>query len=67
MIKRTYDELEEELNAIRLSLYEEVKGMTPDEELSYLHAKTEPIIQKYGLERSTLQPVRPVKRERIPF
>ncbi len=60
-----YDDFEDELDAIRLSLYEEVKGTTHDEELSYLHAKTEPIIQKYGLERSTLQPVRPIKRERI--
>ena len=65
MSKKVYDSFEDELDDIRLSLYEEVKGMTPEEEVAHIHDKTEPIMRKFGIERSTLKPVRPMKRERV--
>ncbi len=66
MIAKIYDDFEDELDAIRLSLYEEIKGMTPEEEVAYITAKTEPIIKQFGMKRSTLTPVIPYKRKRMP-
>ena len=60
-----YDTFEDWLDATRVSLYEEVKDMTPEEHVAYIHAQTAPIIEKLGLEYSTLQPVQPRKRERV--
>ena len=60
-----YDTFEDWLDATRVSLYEEVKDMTPEEHVAYIHAQTAPIIKKLGLEYSTLRPVQPRKRERI--
>ena len=67
MSEKIYDDFEDELDAIRLSLYEEVKGMSTDEMLTYIHEQTAPTIKRLGLEYSTLKPVRPMRRERIPF
>ena len=61
-----YHDLEDELDAIRLSLYEEIKDMTPEEEVTYIKAETEPIMRQFGLKRSTLTPVIPYKRQRMP-
>ncbi len=60
-----YDTFEDWLDATRVSLYEEVKGMTPEEHIAYIKAETEPIIKEFGLKRSTLKPVQPRKRERV--
>ena len=62
-----YDSFEDWLDATRVSLYEEVKDMTPEEHIAYIKAETEPIIKEFGLKRSTLKPVQPRKRERIAF
>ena len=67
MNKKVYDDFEDELDAIRLSLYDEVKDMTTDDMIVYLHEQTAPIIKKLGLEYSTLKPVQPRKRERVAF
>ena len=66
MTERIYDDFEDELDAIRLAIYEEVKGMTPAEHVAYIHAQVEPIMKQYGLKYATLTPVIPHKRERMP-
>ncbi len=67
MNNKVYDDFEDELDAIRLSLYDEVKDMAADDMIAYLRDQTAPIIKKLGLEYSTLKPVQPRKRERIAF
>ena len=67
MNEKVYDDFEDELDAIRLSLYNEVKDMTTDDMIAYLHEQAAPIIKKLGLEYSTLKPVQPRKRERVAF
>ena len=62
-----YDTFEDWLDATRVSLYEKVKDMTPEEHVAYIHAQTEPIMKKYGLKYSALKPVQPRKRERVAF
>ena len=64
MDSRMADTIEEELNAIRLELYEEIKDMTPEEEVTYIRAQTAPIIKQYGLKVSNLKPVTP-RRKRV--
>ena len=44
-----YNSFEEELRAIRLAIYEEIKDMTPEERVTYFNAQAEPIIKEYGL------------------
>ena len=61
-----YDDFEDELDAIRLKLYEEVKGMTIEERLAHLHATVEPVMKERGWKYATLTPVIPYKRERMP-
>ncbi len=41
--------IEKELNAIRVSLYEETKDMSPSELTAYIKAQTEPMLQKHGI------------------
>ena len=65
MTERIYDNFEDELDAIRIGIYEEIKDMTPEERVNYFHEQTAPMIKELGLEYSTLQPVQPRKRERI--
>ena len=65
MTEKIYNDFEDELDAIRLSLYEETKGMTPREEVAYLNAKTKPVIQRYNFIMSNLKPVTPRKRQAI--
>ena len=62
-----YDSFEDWLDATRVSLYEEVKDMTIDERLAYIHKTTEPILKEFGIKESTLKPVQPRKRERVAF
>ena len=42
--------VEQELNAIRVSLYEEIKGMSPSEMTAYMTAQVTPIEKKYGIQ-----------------
>ena len=44
-----YKTFEEELDAIRLAIYEEIKEMTPEEEVAYIKAQAAPILKEYGL------------------
>ncbi len=60
-----YDTFEDWLDATRVSLYEEVKDMSDEEHVAYIHAQVDPIIKRLGLEYSTLKPVQPRKRERV--
>ena len=40
---------EDELNAVRIELYEKTKGMTPDEEVAYLKSLSAPILKEFGI------------------
>ena len=50
---------EKELNAIRASLYEEIKDMSPSEMTAYMRAKVEPVEKKHGI--STVSHAKPIK------
>ncbi len=65
MSERAFNSFEDELDAIRLSIYEEIKDMTPEEEITYFHEQTAPVFEEFGIQRSSLNPVSPRKRERI--
>jgi len=41
--------IEKELDAIRVSLYEEIKGMSPSEMNAYMREQVAPIENKYGI------------------
>ena len=45
----SYSTFEEELDAIRVEIYEEIKNMTHEEKIAYLKAQTEPIHAQYGI------------------
>ena len=55
-----YKTFEDELDAIRLEIYEEIKDMTPEEETAYIKAQTESIHEKYGI-----RPVEGMKRDKL--
>ena len=65
MSKKAFETFEDELDAIRLSLYEEVKDMTPEEEIAYLKAQVEPLYQEFGIRTSDLKPLNPIKRKAV--
>lgn len=65
MSKKAFETFEDELDAIRLRLYEEVKDMTPEEEIAYLKAQVEPLYQEFGIRASDLKPVNPIKRKAV--
>lgn len=65
MSKKAFETFEDELDAIRLSLYEKVKDMTPEEEIAYLKAQVEPLYQEFGIRTSDLKPVNPIKRKAV--
>jgi hypothetical protein len=44
-----YSSFEEELDAIRIGIYEKIQDMTPEEEVAYLREQTAPIHEKYGI------------------
>jgi len=52
-MKRKIDPIEQEVNAIRLRIYEETKHMTTAEFSEYIHKKTEATIKKYGMKVAT--------------
>lgn len=63
MQERFFDPIEEEINTIRLRIYDRIKNMTPEEEARYFITRTDPIIKKYNMKMSPLRPVKPIKRE----
>ncbi|MCL1940662.1 MAG: hypothetical protein FWG09_01875, partial [Synergistaceae bacterium] len=44
-----YDTFEDELHVIRLKIYEEIKDMTPQEEIDYLKAQIAPVHKQFGI------------------
>ena len=40
--------IEQEINEIRLQIYEEIKDMTPEQRVEYYKQSTADVIQKYG-------------------
>ena len=44
-----YNTFEEELDGIRLAIYEEIKDMTPEEEIAYLKSRSDSVLKEYGL------------------
>jgi hypothetical protein len=50
-----YETFEDELDAIRLGLYEETKNMTHEERAAYINAMAEPVIKEYGLKTVTYE------------
>ena len=43
------NDIEIELNTIRVDFYEKTKDMTPSERVAYLKAQVAPVHQKYGI------------------
>lgn len=58
-----YETFEDELDAIRLKIYEDIKGMTPEEHCEYFRRKTASAIKEFNIKTNPLKPCRPVKRE----
>ena len=50
-----YETFEDELDAIRLAIYEEIKDMTPEEQVAYFNTQAEPIIKEYGMRTVDLE------------
>jgi hypothetical protein len=46
---KTKNTIEDDLDAIRDKIYEEIKDMSPAEEVEYFKRETEETIKKYGL------------------
>ena len=67
MTEKKYDTFEEELEAIRLAIYEEIKDLTPEERVARSIAQAEPIMKEFNLKWATLRPVKPMRRERLPL
>ena len=65
MNNRTSNPIEDELDIIRLKIYERIKDMTPEEEVAYFRAQNEPIIRQFNLKTSPLRPLEPRKRAKI--
>lgn len=49
-LKENKYNIEEELNAVRLKIYEKIKNMTPAEEVAYINSRAEHFIRQYGLQ-----------------
>lgn len=65
MNDRTSDPIEDELDIIRLKIYERIKDMTPEEEVAYFREQNEPIIRQFDLKMSPLKPMEPGKRGEV--
>jgi hypothetical protein len=59
------NKIEDELDAIRLDLYEKTKGMSPAEINAYIKEKTAPINAKLGITPVSSAPPRGPEREAI--
>ncbi|MDR0490338.1 MAG: hypothetical protein LBH28_03725 [Oscillospiraceae bacterium] len=46
---KNVNNIEDDLNAVRIELYEKTKGMSPDEEVSYLKSLSVPILKEFGI------------------
>jgi len=55
MKDRTDTTIEDEVDAIRLQIYEEIKDMTPEEWVAYSIAQAEPIMKQYNMKWASLE------------
>ena len=46
---KTPNTIEDEIDAIRLKIYEETKHMTPEQRIERVKRRTDPIIKQYGM------------------
>ncbi|MDR1568158.1 MAG: hypothetical protein LBS33_05730 [Streptococcaceae bacterium] len=53
---KTPNTIEDNLDKIRLEIYETIKNMSHDEILSYYQKKTDEAVKKYGLKLVTCLP-----------
>jgi hypothetical protein len=60
---RNSDDLEDELDAIREELYEDIKDMTPSEMNAYMSAKVEPLEKKFNFKVVSEPPIRKSERK----
>ena len=65
MNDRTSNPIEDELDIIRLKIYERIKDMIPEEEVVYFRAQNAPIIRQFNLKMSPLKPMEPRKRAKV--
>ncbi|MDR1741749.1 MAG: hypothetical protein LBR38_07925 [Synergistaceae bacterium] len=56
--RKNYPFDEDELDRIRLDMYEKTKDMTPQERQAYIMAEAMPIIRQYGMRTMTIDEVR---------
>ena len=61
----TWGNWEEELYETKRKLSAEMNGMTPEERIAHLKAKTDPILKEFNIKISTLQPIIPRVHRRI--
>jgi len=54
--------VEEEVHAIRLALYEEMKDMTPSERVAYVNTKGAAIEAKFGIRAVKAPPPREIEK-----
>jgi hypothetical protein len=52
--------VEEEINAIRVALYEEIKDMSPSEMTAYIKEQVAPLEKKFGIRPVKAPPPREV-------
>ena len=53
--------VEDELDVIRIRLYEQTKDMTTEERVAYVNSKAEQILKPYGVQPIYMDIVRTVK------
>ena len=49
MKMKKQNDIEKELNAIRVDLYEKTRDMLPSERVAYIRAQVAPVHKKYGI------------------
>jgi hypothetical protein len=76
MNTRTSNPIEDEINAIRIKLYEQTKDMTTDERVAFFNDRAKEGLAKHGIKaryvtapvvRRQVQPLQHIKRGRESF
>jgi hypothetical protein len=59
---KTPDTIEDQIDKIRLAIYEEIKGMTHEQRVEFCKQRTDPIIKQYGFKvvASAMQTMAPL-------
>ncbi|MBQ9527060.1 MAG: hypothetical protein IJR68_05560 [Fretibacterium sp.] len=63
MKDRTDTTIEDEIDAIRWEIWNEVKDLSPAEKHVYYREQTAPLYERFNIKVSPLKPVPPFKRE----